>query len=30
MSVNATARRLYERLGFRNYHETVVRIISRH
>jgi len=29
MSVNATARRLYERLGFRNYHETVVRIIAR-
>ena len=29
MSVNTTARRLYEGLGFRNYHETVVRIISR-
>ena len=28
MSANATARRLYERLGFRNYHETVVRIVS--
>ena len=29
MSANATARRLYERLGFRNYHETVIRIVSR-
>ena len=28
MSANATARRLYEKLGFRNYHETVVRVIS--
>ena len=28
MSTNATARRLYERLGFCDYHETVVRIVS--
>ena len=28
MSANAIARRLYEKLGFRNYHETVVRVIS--
>ncbi len=28
MSANAGARRLYERLGFRNYHEQVVRVVS--
>ncbi len=30
MSTNATARALYERLGFRNYNESVVRVVSRH
>jgi GNAT superfamily N-acetyltransferase len=29
MSANAGARALYEQLGFRNYRETVVRVISR-
>jgi len=29
MSVNTGARQLYERMGFRNYKETVVRVISR-
>ena len=28
MSANATARTLYEKMGFRNYRETVVRVIS--
>jgi GNAT superfamily N-acetyltransferase len=28
MSANATARRLYERLGFRVYHEQVVRVVG--
>ena len=28
MSANATARRLYERLGFRVYHEQVVRVVA--
>lgn len=28
MSANTTARALYERMGFRNYRETVVRVIS--
>lgn len=28
MSANATARRLYERLGFRTYHEQVVRVVG--
>jgi predicted GNAT family acetyltransferase len=30
MSANAGARGLYERMGFRNYKESVVRVISRH
>jgi ribosomal protein S18 acetylase RimI-like enzyme len=29
MQANAGARRLYEQMGFRNYRETVVRVISR-
>ena len=29
MHANTGARRLYERMGFRNYKETVVRVISR-
>jgi ribosomal protein S18 acetylase RimI-like enzyme len=30
MSANTGARALYERMGFRNYKESVVRVISRH
>ena len=30
MHDNTSARQLYERMGFRNYKETVVRVISRH
>lgn len=30
MTANTVARALYERMGFRNYRETVVRVISRH
>ena len=30
MRDNTSARQLYERMGFRNYKETVVRVISRH
>ncbi|HTN50384.1 MAG TPA: GNAT family N-acetyltransferase [Burkholderiaceae bacterium] len=30
MSANTGARGLYERMGFRNYRESVVRVISRH
>jgi len=30
MSANSGARGLYERMGFRNYKESVVRVISRH
>jgi predicted GNAT family acetyltransferase len=29
MRDNASARRLYERMGFENYQETVVRVVSR-
>jgi predicted GNAT family acetyltransferase len=29
MHDNANARRLYERMGFRDYRESVVRVISR-
>jgi len=29
MSANERARELYERLGFRDYRETVVRVLSR-
>lgn len=30
MSANTGARQLYERMGFRNYKESVVRVVSRH
>ena len=30
MHDNTSARQLYERMGFRNYKETIVRVISRH
>ena len=29
MSSNVGARQLYERMGFRNYKESVVRVVSR-